>query len=125
MYPKEYRYTKEHEWLAVDADVATVGITDFAQSELGDIVYVEGPAVGRRVEAGEVLGTVESVKAVAEIYAPVAGEVVAVNAALSEAPQTLNSDPHREGWICKIRLNSPRDVDALLDAQQYEQLISS
>jgi len=125
MYPKEFRYSKEHEWIAVDGDVATVGITDFAQSELGDIVYVEGPASGRRVGAGEVLGTVESVKAVSEIYAPVGGEVVAVNAALTDAPQTLNTDPHKEGWICRIRMAAPHEVDDLLDADAYEKLILS
>jgi glycine cleavage system H protein len=123
MYPKNYRYSKEHEWLAVDGDTATLGITDFAQGELGDIVYVEPPEVGLKLAPGDVLGTVESVKAVSEIYAPITGEVVEVNSALADAPETLNSDAHQGGWICKIRISAPEELDALMDAAAYEQLI--
>jgi glycine cleavage system H protein len=124
MYPVAYRYTKEHEWIAVDGGVATLGITDFAQHELGDIVYVELPEVGRALRAGEVLGTVESVKAVSEIYAPVSGQVVEVNATLSEAPEKVNRDAHGEGWVCRIRLAAPAEVDSLLDAAAYEALVA-
>ena len=123
MYPTKYRYSKGHEWLAVDGDTATLGITDFAQGELGDIVYVEAPEVGLKLVPGDVLGTVESVKAVSEIYAPITGEVVDVNSALADAPETLNSDAHQGGWICKIRISTPEELDALMDAAAYEQLI--
>jgi glycine cleavage system H protein len=120
MYPSGYRYSKEHEWVAVEGDTATVGITDFAQQELGDIVYVELPEIGKSVRAGEVLGTVESVKAVSEIYAPLTGEVVEANSALNEAPETINRAPHAEGWICKLRIAAPDEVEALMDAAAYE-----
>ncbi len=123
MYPTEYRYSKEHEWVAVHGDTVTLGITDFAQAELGDIVYVEVPDVGTKLSAGDVLGAVESVKAVSEIYAPLAGEVVEVNAALADAPDTLNTDAHRRGWICKIRISAPEELDALMDAAAYEKLV--
>jgi glycine cleavage system H protein len=124
MYPTNYRYSKEHEWLAVDGDTATVGITDFAQEELGDIVYVEAPEVGVKLAPGEVLGTVESVKAVSEIYAPITGEVVEVNGALVDAPETINSDAHQGGWICKMRISVPEELEALMDAAAYQQLIA-
>ena len=124
MYPTEYRYSKEHEWVAVDGDTVTLGITDFAQEELGDIVYVEVPAIGAKLAIGDVLGTVESVKAVSEIYAPLAGEVVEVNDALADAPETINSDAHHNGWICKVRMSAPDELDALMDAGAYEQLIA-
>ena len=123
MYPTEYRYSKEHEWVAVHGDTVTLGITDFAQAELGDIVYVEVPEIGTKLSAGDVLGAVESVKAVSEIFAPLAGEVVEVNAALADAPDTLNSDAHRGGWICKIRISAPEELDALMDAAAYEKLV--
>ena len=97
MYPSDYRYTKEHEWIKVSGDTGTIGITDYAQHELGDVVFVEMPAVGAKITAGQVFGTVESVKAVSEIYAPVSGEVTEANAALSSAPETMNSDPHGAG----------------------------
>jgi glycine cleavage system H protein len=125
MYPTEYRYSKEHEWVAMDGDVATIGITDFAQGELGDIVYVELPEVGSRSKAGESLGTVESVKAVSEIYAPLSGEVVEVNSALTDAPETINSDPHEGGWICRIKIASAAELDALMDADGYAKSIQS
>ncbi len=124
MYPREYRYTKEHEWIQVDGNVGTVGITDYAQHELGDIVYVELPKVGTKLDANQSLGTVESVKAVSEIYCPVAGEVVEVNASLVSEPEKLNQDPHRAAWIIKIRLDNPKELDALMDAASYEAYIA-
>lgn len=122
MFPSDRRYTKEHEWVQVAGNVAAMGITDFAQGELGDIVYVELPAIGRTVTQGEVLGTIESVKAVSELYAPVSGTVAETNALLSDKPETINSDPHGAGWICKLTLSTPAEVDALLDAGVYSQL---
>ena len=125
MYPNDRRYTKEHEWLKVDGGIATVGITDFAQKELGDIVFVELPEVGRAVAQGDVLGTIESVKAVSEFYAPVTGTVAEINSALTEAPETLNRDAHQAGWICRLKLAKPGEVDALLDAAGYGALAGS
>jgi glycine cleavage system H protein len=119
MYPTDRRYTKQHEWVAVEGDRARVGITDFAQQELGDIVYVELPEPGREVRAGDVLGTIESVKAVSEIYAPVAGTVVERNDALGEHPERINADAHGEGWYCALRLADPAELAALLDAAAY------
>lgn len=118
-YPENYRYTKEHEWVSVDGDVGTVGITDHAQHELGDIVYVDLPTVGASVQQGKTLGSVESVKAVSDIYAPVSGEVVEINETLTATPETLNSDPHGQGWLVKIRLTSGGEADALLNAADY------
>lgn len=123
--PPHLRYSKDHEWLAVEGDCATVGITDFAQRELGDIVYVELPAVGKAVAAGEALGTVESVKAVSEIYAPVSGTVIEVNTGLSGHPEAVNRDPYGEGWICRLRLANGAEVDELLDAAAYRALVGS
>ncbi len=119
MYPKHMRYTKEHEWVAAEAGIGTVGITDFAQHELGDIVYVELPEIGRQVKVGETIGTIESVKAVSEVYAPVSGTVSEVNAALGDAPETVNKDPHGAGWICKVKLQNSKELDALLDSVAY------
>ena len=123
MVPSDRRYTKDHEWVQAEGDVATIGITDFAQGELGDIVYVEPPESGKTVAAGDVLGTIESVKAVSELYAPVGGTVLEANAALAQAPETLNRDPHGAGWICKLRITSRAEADALLDAEAYKALI--
>ena len=119
MFPSDRRYTKEHEWVLTAGTTATMGITDFAQRELGDIVYVEVPAVGRTVAQGEVLGTIESVKAVSEIYAPVSGTVAEVNGLLQDKPETINADPHGAGWICKLTVTVPAELDALLDAGRY------
>ncbi|HJQ97572.1 MAG TPA: glycine cleavage system protein GcvH [Candidatus Polarisedimenticolaceae bacterium] len=124
MVPSDRRYTKDHEWVQAEGDVATIGITDFAQGELGDIVYVEPPESGKTVAAGDVLGTIESVKAVSELYAPVGGTVLEANAALAQAPETVNRDPHGAGWICKLRITSRAEADALLDAEAYKALIS-
>ncbi len=122
MYPSHLRYTKEHEWLEVSGDTGTLGITDFAQKELGDIVYVELPEVGRQVGAGDTLGTIESVKAVSEIFAPVSGEIVEVNAALKNSPEIINSDPHG-AWMVTIRLADPAQTAALLDSTQYADVV--
>src|ERR1700692_3577033 len=103
MYPSENRYTKEHEWIKVSGETGTIGITDYAQHELGDVVFVEMPAVGTKVSAGKVFGTVESVKAVSEIFSPVSGEVTETNATLSSTPETLNTDPHGAAWLVKIK----------------------
>jgi glycine cleavage system H protein len=124
MYPANYRYTKEHEWVALDGEVATVGITHHAQEQLGDIVFVEAPRVGGRVEAGKPAGTVESVKAVSDIFSPVSGEVTEVNAALNDSPQWVNEDPHGKGWMFKVKLSgaAPSDLMAdLMTAEQYDQ----
>src|ERR1700730_12664506 len=102
MYPSDYRYTQEHEWIKVAGDQGTIGITDYAQHELGDVVYTELPAVGTKLSAGKMLGTIESVKAVSEIYSPVSGEVLEVNSQLSSAPELVNSDPHGAAWLVKI-----------------------
>ena len=120
--PEDLRYSSDHEWARTDAGRLRVGITDYAQDALGDVVFVDLPAPGTTVEAGGLVGEVESTKSVSEIYAPVAGEVVAVNDALSEAPEQLNADPYGEGWICEIAPIDPSAVDALLDAAAYRQL---
>src|ERR1700686_523825 len=123
MYPSDYRYTKEHEWIKVSGGTGTIGITDYAQHELGDVVFVEVPAVGKKITKGETFGTIESVKAVSEIYAPVLGEVIETNSALSETPETVNSDPHGAGWLIKIKLDNPADVATLMDAAAYQAFI--
>jgi glycine cleavage system H protein len=119
MYPEKFRYTKEHEWVLVEGDTGTIGITDHAQQELGDIVYVDLPKVGARVEQGKSLGSVESVKAVSDIYSPLSGEVTEINQALADAPETLNSDPHGGGWLVKVRLGAPEEVQSLMTAADY------
>ncbi len=122
MFPNDRRYTKEHEWVQSEGVAATVGITDFAQHELGDIVYVELPDIGRTVLSGEVLGTIESVKAVSEIYAPVSGTIAEVNNLLRDKPETVNLDAHGAGWICKLTLSKPSELDGLMDAAAYGKL---
>lgn len=125
MYPENFRYTKEHEWISVEGDTGTVGITDHAQKELGDIVYVDLPKTGTAVERMKVMGSVESVKAVSELFSPVSGEVVEVNAALAEAPEKLNVDPHGEAWLVKIRLSNPEELKDLLTAAEYQEYIGA
>ncbi len=125
MYPATFRYTKEHEWVLVEGDTGTVGITDHAQEELGDIVYVDLPKVGARVEQGKSLGSVESVKAVSDIYSPVSGEVVAANETLADAPEKLNEDPHGAAWLVKIRLSAPAEVEKLMTAAEYESYVGA
>jgi glycine cleavage system H protein len=124
MYPKEYRYTKEHEWIKVDGPIGAVGITEYAQHELGDVVFVELPKVGAKLKAGQSLGTVESVKAVSEIFTPVSGEVTETNAALVDAPEKINSDPHGSAWLVRIRLADPKELAGLMDAAAYEAYIA-
>jgi glycine cleavage system H protein len=124
MYPSDYRYTKEHEWIKLTGNTGTIGITDYAQHELGDVVFVELPALGAKITAGQVFGTVESVKAVSEIFAPVSGEVTEANTALANAPETLNTDPHGGAWLIKIKLANPADVSSLMDAAAYQAFIS-
>jgi glycine cleavage system H protein len=121
MYPTDRRYSKEHEWVLLEDGTATVGITDFAQDQLGDIVYVELAEEGRQVQPGDVLGSIESVKAVSEIYCPVAGTVVAVNSELDAQPELINREPHGGGWYCKIELADPGQVEKLMDAAAYEE----
>jgi glycine cleavage system H protein len=125
MYPENFRYTKEHEWVLVEEDTATIGITDHAQQELGDIVYVDLPKAGARLEQGASLGSVESVKAVSDIYAPVSGEVTEVNATLADKPETLNRDPHGAAWLVKVKLSNAAEAGALLSAADYEAYIGA
>lgn len=124
MYPGDYRYSKDHEWVKQEGEEFVVGVTDFAQSELGDVVYVEPPEVGSSFDADDEVGTIESVKAVAEVYAPMGGEVTAVNEALEEAPEKVNEDPHGEGWLFRLRAESETDVDSLMSAEAYKAFIS-
>jgi glycine cleavage system H protein len=121
MYPDDLKYTKDHEWISVSGDRGRMGITDYAQKQLGDIVYLELPEVGKTVSRGEVLGTIESVKAVSEVFAPVSGEVVEVNKALADKPETVNHDPHGS-WMVVLKLADPGEVNALLNADQYTEL---
>lgn len=121
--PAELKYVESHEWVRIEGDVATVGITDFAQSELGDVVFVELTNVGRMLQAGDVFGQVESVKSVSDLYAPVSGEVIAVNERLGAASELVNSDPYGDGYLLQIRLSNPADVDGLLDAAKYGALV--
>jgi glycine cleavage system H protein len=119
-YPANFRYTKEHEWVLVEGATGTVGITHHAQNELGDIVYVDLPSVGTTVTQGETFGSVESVKAVSDLYSPVTGEVIAVNDALAKAPEMLNADPHGEAWLVKVKLSKPDEIQNLLAAEDYQ-----
>ena len=122
--PQDLRYTKEHEWVRLEGDVATIGITDYAQGELGDIVFIEVDTVGESVGAEEVFGTIEAVKTVSDMYAPVAGEVLEFNESLEDEPEAVNSDPYGAGWIIKIRVENPDDVAALLTHEDYGELIA-
>jgi glycine cleavage system H protein len=124
MYPKDYRYTKEHEWIKVDGANGTIGITDYAQHELGDVVFVEMPKVGAQLKTRQSFGTIESVKAVSEIFSPVAGEVIETNSALADAPELINKDPHGAAWLIKVRLADPKEAAALMDAAAYETYIA-
>jgi glycine cleavage system H protein len=123
-YPAELKYTKDHEWVKAGAGEATIGITDYAQAQLGDVVFVELPAVGRTLKQGEVFGTIESVKAVSELYAPVSGEVTAVNDALGSAPESVNKDPHGAAWIIKVNPSNAGELGTLLDSAAYTALVS-
>ena len=117
--PKNLKYAKSHEWVLVDGDTATIGISDFAQDSLGDVVFFDAPDVGDEFEKGETFGEVESVKAVSEVYAPISGEVLAVNDALDDAPETVNESPYENGWMIKLKISNPSDLDELLGAEAY------
>jgi glycine cleavage system H protein len=124
-YPESYKYTKEHEWVHAEGDTGTVGITDHAQHELGDIVFVDLPKVGSQLTKGETLGSVESVKAVSDIYSPVSGEVTAVNELLATSPEKLNEDPHGAAWLVKVKLSSPNEINSLLPVGEYQTYIGA
>ena len=119
-FPSNLRYTKDHEWVSMEGNTATIGITDFAQRELGDIVYIEVETIGKSLEAGAVFGTVEAVKTVSDLYLPVSGTVTELNPALANSPELVNTDPYGDGWMIRMTVNNPADVEALLDATAYE-----
>lgn len=125
MYPESYRYTKEHEWIKADKNSGIVGITHYAQEKLGDIVFVELPKVGAHLDAQESFGTVESVKAVSDIYSPASGSVTEVNAALADNPALLNQDPHGAAWLIKLKLDDPKEVEHLMSAEEYDEFVRS
>lgn len=125
MFPQDRRYTKDHEWVLVKGDQGTVGVTDYAQKQLGDVVYLELPELGRSLNAHETFGTVESVKAVSELFAPISGEVLEVNSALVAKPERINSDPHGEAWMIRVRVADPSQVAGLLDAAAYQAYVDS
>jgi glycine cleavage system H protein len=122
--PEEVAYTKDHEWVKIENDTAIVGITDYAQSELGDIVYVELPEIGTEVTQGDSFGTIEAVKAVSDLYMPLSGEVVEINESLNDAPEKINKDPYKEGWMIKIKISDLNEKEDLLNSKQYEELIN-
>ncbi len=123
-FPSNLRYTKDHEWVSLEGDIATIGITEFAQRELGDIVYVEVETIGKSLNAGDVFGTVEAVKTVSDLYLPVAGTINELNPALANAPELVNNDPYGEGWMIKMTVSNPADVAQLLDASGYESVVA-
>lgn len=122
-FPEELKYTEEHEWVSLDGDIATIGVTDFAQDQLGDVVFVELPEVGEQLQSGKPFGVVESVKAVSDVYAPVSGEVVEINDALPDDPELINNSPYEEGWMLKIRLSSPAELEDLMSVEAYQDFI--
>ena len=122
-FPANLRYTKDHEWVSLEGNVATIGITDFAQRELGDIVYIEVETVGKELEAGAVFGTVEAVKTVSDLFLPVRGTIKELNANLAGVPESVNNDPYGEGWMVKMTVNNPADVEALMDATAYQAMV--
>tara|TARA_Y100000991_G_C21855506_1_gene298604 strand:- start:166 stop:546 length:381 start_codon:yes stop_codon:yes gene_type:complete len=121
--PEELKYTKDHEWISIDGEIATVGITDFAQRELGDIVYVEVETVGETLDADEVFGTVEAVKTVSDLFLPVSGEIIEFNEDLEDTPEDVNAEPYTKGWMIKMKVSNPDDLNQLLDSNQYRELI--
>ncbi|HEX6192742.1 MAG TPA: glycine cleavage system protein GcvH [Chitinophagaceae bacterium] len=123
-FPSNLRYTKDHEWIKLEGNVATIGITDFAQRELGDIVYVEVETIGKALNAGAVFGTVEAVKTVSDLFLPVSGTINELNPALANSPELVNTDPYGEGWMIKMTVDNPADVDALLDVSGYESVVA-
>jgi glycine cleavage system H protein len=125
MYPEELRYSKDHEWIRIEGDLGRIGVTDYAQNQLGDVVFLELPEVGQALAPGDQFGTVESVKAVSELYSPVAGEVVEVNSDLTAKPELINEDAHGEAWMIVVRIIDPASVDALMDAKAYQAFVES
>lgn len=123
-FPSNLRYTKDHEWVRLEGDIATLGITEFAQGELGDIVYVDVDTIGKALETGDIFGTVEAVKTVSDLFLPVSGTITELNPALADAPELINKDPYGEGWMVKMKVNDPADVEALLDATGYEAVVA-
>ena len=123
--PENLRYSKDHEWVSVDGEVASIGITDYAQQSLGDVVYIDMPRVGDKLAAHEAFGSVESVKAVSEVFIPIAGEIVEVNESLNETPEKVNSDPYGEAWFVKVKMDNPLEADALLSGVEYEEYLNS
>jgi glycine cleavage system H protein len=123
-FPGELRYTKDHEWIRLDGDTVIIGITDFAQGELGDIVYVEVETIGKQLDAGAVFGTVEAVKTVSDLYLPVSGTITELNPALANSPELVNNDPYGKGWMVKMKISNAADIETLMDAKAYEQMVS-
>ncbi|MBW7838857.1 MAG: glycine cleavage system protein GcvH [Chitinophagaceae bacterium] len=123
--PQNLKYTKDHEWISLDGDIATVGITDFAQQELGDVVYVEADAVGKELSAGDTFGSIDSVKTVSNLFLPVAGTITELNAALENDPALINTDPYGAGWIVKMKVSNVADISSLMDAAAYDEMISA
>ena len=121
--PEELKYTKDHEWISIEGEIATIGITDFAQRELGDIVYVEVETVGETLDADEVFGTVEAVKTVSDLFLPVSGEIIEFNEDLEDTPEDVNAEPYSKGWMIKMKISNPDDLNQLLDSNQYRELI--
>ena len=121
--PEELKYTKDHEWISIEGEIATVGITDFAQRELGDIVYVEVETVGETLDADEVFGTVEAVKTVSDLFLPISGEIIEFNEDLEDTPEDVNAEPYSKGWMIKMKISNPDDLNQLLDSNQYRELI--
>jgi len=125
MYPQDLYYTRDHEWVRVEGEVATIGITDFAQKQLGDVVYVELPALGTQLEVHQSIGAIESVKAVSDVFSPVSGEVIAVNEKLNDSPEMVNQDPYGEGWIIKLKMKNKGDLNQLMTSSEYEKYVES
>jgi glycine cleavage system H protein len=123
-HPSDRKYSNEHEWVLAEDDTVVIGISNFAQDQLGEVVYVDLPSVGDSLTAGDTFGEIESVKSVSELYAPVSGEVVEVNDSLSDSPETVNQDPHGEGWMVKLRVEDPAEIDALMSADEYDEFIT-
>lgn len=123
--PENLRYSKDHEWVAVDSDVATIGITDYAQHSLGDVVYIDMPRVGDKLNNHEAFGSVESVKAVSEIFTPIAGEIVEVNSELNDTPEDVNNNPYEAGWMIKVKMDNPLEADGMLSSEEYEEYLAA
>lgn len=124
-HPSDRSYSNEHEWVMLDGDVAVIGISSFAQDQLGEVVYIDLPSAGDTLTAGDTFGEIESVKSVSELFAPVTGEIIEVNESLSDAPETVNADPHGEGWMVKVKLDDASEVDALMTAEEYDAFVES